>query len=312
MSYSVEEIKDGIAFCGLICTFCRESKLGNCPGCRSKCGSCSIKNCNQKKGVNGCWECQDFPCGENMFNNKRNRAFVQCAKEDSIDLLAKYLKDNFDRGVSYHKEDGSQGDYDILGDEAKILDMLRRKGPYNKPLRYESKRFILRLVRMDDAEELLECYSDPASARLFNTDDCTSDFVYKNIIEMKDCIKLWISEYKRQYYIRFSIIDKLTHKVIGTIEIFKKEDQSGDEKIGVFRLDLSSQYEKEEFITEIGSLVNNNFYEDFSLETIITKIVPEGATRITSLTNIGYRYLKNNDYLIRRTRPKNEKKISLK
>ena len=49
MVYSIEQIKNSIAYCGLVCAFCSTGKSGKCIGCREKSGGCSIKICAQSK-----------------------------------------------------------------------------------------------------------------------------------------------------------------------------------------------------------------------------------------------------------------------
>lgn len=174
--------------------------------------------------------------------------------------------------------------------------MLRRKdNPYKKCPIYETKKFILRLVEENDAADLLECYSDPISGAIFNSDNCTSDFIYKTLVEMKDCIKFWIYEYKNQGYVRFSIIDKIREKAIGTIEMFAKQDYIGAFGIvGVLRIDLASRYEKVEDITELLDTIEDNFCYDFEVENIITKAIPEAKQRVAALKNSGFRELEHN------------------
>lgn len=309
MTYTVERIEKSIAYCGLVCILCNEGKSGRCTGCMEKCDGCSIKACSQDKKIDGCWECKEFPCDKEMFKNKRNRAFVQCAKEEGVYKLAEYLKKNYDNGISYHKEDGTKGDYDILDDEEKILLLLRKKeSSFEKCPIYESKQFVFRLVEENDAKDLLKCYSDPASARVFNSDNCTSNFIFKSLEEMENCIRFWLNEYKNQCYVRFSIIDKIRGKAVGTIEIFAKKCEFAEiGKVGILRLDLASQYEKEELIGEIVDVINDNFYDDFEVENIITKAIPETKQRICALKNRGFMKLQSNtilpyDYYFMRTK----------
>lgn len=127
MSYSIEEIKGSIAYCGLVCKLCNAGKTGECKGCREKCNGCSIKECAKIRNINGCWECSQFPCEEKIFENKRIRVFLQCAKDEGLHSLAAYLKNNYDEGVKYHKPDGSSGDYDILDNEDEILQLLKKR-----------------------------------------------------------------------------------------------------------------------------------------------------------------------------------------
>ena len=174
--------------------------------------------------------------------------------------------------------------------------MLRKKeNPYERCPIYESKRFILRLVAENDTEDLLECYSDPISGEFFNSDNCTSDFIYKSLGEMSSCIKFWICEYKNQGYVRFSIVDKARSKAIGTIEIFAKKEAFQDiGKVGVLRIDLASRYEKVQVISELLNTIEDNFYYDFEVKNIITKAVPEAKQRVAALKNSGYRELESN------------------
>lgn len=60
-----------------------------------------------------------------MFSNPRVRAFVKCVKEDGMEKLSEYLIKNKDKGIFYHKPDGSKGNYDVVNDEESILKLLR-------------------------------------------------------------------------------------------------------------------------------------------------------------------------------------------
>jgi RimJ/RimL family protein N-acetyltransferase len=145
------------------------------------------------------------------------------------------------------------------------------------------------MVEEKDAEDLLECYSNSESNKLFNSDNCTSNFIYKSLGEMKNCIKSWIDQYNEKYYVRFSIVDKLNDKAIGTIEFFAKPvDYKGVFKVGLLRLDVAPKYENEESIVEILDKVNNNFYDDFEVKHIITKAIPVANQRIAALKKERY------------------------
>jgi len=172
---------------------------------------------------------------------------------------------------------------------------MQRENPYEKCPVYETEKFVFRLVQEGDAQDLLECYSDPASAKLFNSDNCTSNFIYQTIAEMKNCIRFWLDEYKRRCYIRFSIVDKNQKKAVGTIECFAKQERFQEfGTVGVLRVDIASQYENKDVITEILNMVGNHFYDCFVIESIITKAVPEAKQRVIALKNTGYQELKNN------------------
>ncbi|MBL4933108.1 GNAT family N-acetyltransferase [Clostridium paridis] len=177
---------------------------------------------------------------------------------------------------------------------------------YEKCPVYESEKFIYRMVEEKDAEDLLECYSDPKAFKLFNSDNCTSDFFYKTLEEMEECIKFWLDQYKDKYYVRISIVDKQINKAIGTIEFYDRKVNYKDIfKVGVLRLDLASKYENEEFISEIIDIVINNLCEAYEVEHIITKAIPDAKERILALINKKFERLEDkvilpyNDYYIR-------------
>ena len=160
---------------------------------------------------------------------------------------------------------------------------------------FESARFQLRLVSLEDSWDLLECYSDKKSIELFNSDNCTSDFEFNNIKEMHDSISLWLREYNEKKYIRFSIFDFLSHKVIGTTEIFRKDFEN--KKIGVLRLDLKSEFEKNQYLNELFQLIDKSFKDIFNYNSLITKSVPHATERIKTLTSQSFEKLEKNDIM---------------
>ena len=130
INMTIEQIKNSISYCGLICILCCPD--GTCD-CRSKsnCGKklssegCFQYNCCTKNSFAGCWECQEFSCDKDMFNDAhlRLKTFVKCIKEDGINNFSEYILKNFNNGIIYHKN-GYKGDYDLDTEEA-ILKLLR-------------------------------------------------------------------------------------------------------------------------------------------------------------------------------------------
>jgi hypothetical protein len=137
---------------------------------------------------------------------------------------------------------------------------------------------------MNDANDLLDCYSDDQAALFFNNDNCTSDFRYESLDEMKKCIQFWLEEYDREFYIRFAIVDKNDQKAVGTLEYFDK-DQPHEHygNLVVLRIDLYSTYEREYYIDELIKLVDHQIAEDFATDTILTKAIPEAIERVKTL-----------------------------
>ncbi len=113
--YRLDCRKLGIAYCGLACCLCSENQ--SCPGCGQADTPCfeTCENfpCAREKGLAGCWECKEFPCGKGMHgSNPRARAFVEFAREYGPEKLIECLERNHRAGVAYHYPGKLTGDYD--------------------------------------------------------------------------------------------------------------------------------------------------------------------------------------------------------
>lgn len=168
------------------------------------------------------------------------------------------------------------------------------KNPYENCPILETELFLLRLVEEGDAEDLLVCYSDRESVKIFNSDNCPIDFYFESQDELLKLIKFWLMEYSNAGYVRFSIVDKAVNKAVGTIEIFAKNDNFENYgKIGVLRLDLASSYEEPEFLIDILKLTERHFGEIFKIDSMITKAKPYAKTRIKILKTLNFSFVSN-------------------
>ena len=162
-----------------------------------------------------------------------------------------------------------------------------RPDPYIKCPEYESRNFLLRLVSMDDAEDLFLCYNDTESQKIFNSDNCTSDFKFSMLEHMKEYMEGWLDAYRNRRFIRYSIIDKHINRAIGTIEIFGGERGGERTEFGVLRIDVKSEYENEEVLGELLK-ISDSFFRDVSTAMFITKAIPDAVQRINALIQNGY------------------------
>lgn len=166
--------------------------------------------------------------------------------------------------------------------------------PYQICPIFETDNFIIRLVRNEDAIGLLNCYSDPNSQKLFNSDNCLIGFQIDTVDRMLYFIQFWLQEYENKCYIRFCIVDKKKSKAIGTIEFFTRNDfVESYGRIGILRIDLASEYETRGVITEILLIIEEHFYDCFGATSIATKVKPIGEQRISALLNLGFHILDN-------------------
>ena len=120
------EKQKGIGYYGLACAICSENT--NCAGCRN--GGCKNKDwcknlrCCKEKGLDGCWECEEFLCEESTVNTIRIRAFARFIKKYGTDFLLQCLEKNERDGMIYHYPGKFTGDYDIPKTEDEIIDMI--------------------------------------------------------------------------------------------------------------------------------------------------------------------------------------------
>jgi hypothetical protein len=170
---------------------------------------------------------------------------------------------------------------------------------------YKNKLITLRQTNMEDAQELLKCYSDKKAVPFFNSDNCNGDnFHYTTIERMKQAIDFWDFSYKNKYFVRWTVILNDTKVKIGTIEMFHRIAEDEFNRYGVLRIDLQSNYETQLIINEIIEIVNENFYKTFDVKAILTKAIPDAVERIDSLVQGGYQPINRklmiyNDYYVR-------------
>lgn len=153
----------------------------------------------------------------------------------------------------------------------------------------ESDKFLLRgIIEDTDAEDLLKVYSDKAAVPLFNSDNCVNDFYYVSLDEMKDTIAFWKREYQNRYYVRWAIIDKNIDQAIGTIELFNRKANDYFNNCGLLRLDLRSDYEKQDIIEDILGIIIPETKEMFACEMIATKAISIAKERISAFEHMGF------------------------
>lgn len=154
---------------------------------------------------------------------------------------------------------------------------------------FENEKFLLRFVELNDYRDLLRVYSDKKSALFFNSDNCGGDtFYYTSEQKMKEVIEYWLWEYSRNGFVRWVITDKEASEAVGTIELFHRDANDYFSNCGLLRLDLRSDYEYEEKITDILSLIINPAYTLFSCDKIAIKAVESAKERRKALEDIGF------------------------
>ena len=163
------------------------------------------------------------------------------------------------------------------------------KSPYEKCPVYESKTYLLRLVEVSDAPDLLRVYSDEKAVPFFNGDNCHGDnFHYTTLERMQSAIGFWLGAYQDKGFVRWAIVDKNNRQAVGTIELFSRQANDFFNQCGLLRLDLRSDYEWAETIREILSLIIPPAFELFDCRMIATKIPPAALQRKTAAEQLGF------------------------
>lgn len=148
--------------------------------------------------------------------------------------------------------------------------------PYLNCPQIETEHFLIRLITESDYESLFGCYHDKKAVEFMNDDNCDFGFYVETEQKMQETIYYWLEFYKKQYFVRFSIVDKKTGKAIGTIEGFAGET-------GVLRVDINSDFEKVSYLTELFEFAKEYFHEMFGNQELVTKAIPKAEERRKAL-----------------------------
>lgn len=76
--------------------------------------------------MNGCWECDKFPCDNPMFKKPRVLAFSRFIAEYGEERLMEALAKNEENGMVYHYDGQLVGDYDRAQTEKEIRNLILR------------------------------------------------------------------------------------------------------------------------------------------------------------------------------------------
>lgn len=153
-----------------------------------------------------------------------------------------------------------------------------------------NEAFLLQRTVKADAQELLEVYSDEKAVPFFNSDNCNGDnFFYRTLEQMQAEINFWEASYRSRAFVRWSIFDRSSGRAVGTIEMFCRMADDFFNKTGLLRLDLKSEYEKEDVICSILEPLLEQVPELFGCESVSTKAVKEAAERRKALERLGFK-----------------------
>lgn len=162
---------------------------------------------------------------------------------------------------------------------------------------FENNRFMLRAVAEQDSADLREVYGDKNALPFFNSDNCDGDnFYYATEERMREAIRFWQSAYENQWFVRWAVVDKLSDKVVGTIELCHRISEDAFHDAGILRIDVRNDYEQSALLFQIGSLIVFPAFELLKCRMMITKAPIYAVERIKAMQDLGF--LQSKDFLI--------------
>lgn len=160
---------------------------------------------------------------------------------------------------------------------------------YEKCPVLESERFTLRLFQREDRDDLLTVYSDKNALPFFNSDNCDGDnFYYATKEKMNDALDFWEMSYRNGWFVRLSIVDKAVSRVIGTVELCLRVSEDEFDRMGILRVDVKSDYEQQDVLYDIFSLVTPKLEELLGCRGVITKAPIYAVERIKAVQKAGF------------------------
>lgn len=70
------------------------------------------------------------------------------------------------------------------------------------------------------------------------------------IEKMKKAVDFWLSSYQSKWFVRWVIVERLSGKIIGSVELFHREADDYFNHTGLLRLDLKNEFEEAQKVIE--------------------------------------------------------------
>lgn len=153
----------------------------------------------------------------------------------------------------------------------------------------ESGDFLLRPVRDGDCGDLLKVYGDKNALPFFNSDNCDGDnFYYADEERMARAMDFWKLSYENGWFARLSVVDKAAEEVVGTVELCLRVSEDAFDRMGILRVDVRSDYEREDALYGVIALVAPRLPELLGCRGVITKAPIYAVERIAALRRAGF------------------------
>ena len=153
----------------------------------------------------------------------------------------------------------------------------------------ESEKYIIRLFKDEDCDDLFKVYSDRNALPFFNSDNCDGDnFYYSTKERMSEAIGFWRMSYENGWFVRLSIVDKTTTSIIGTVELCLRVSDDEFNNMGILRVDVRSDYEEEKALYDIFALIVPKLDDMLGCKGVLTKAPIYAVERIKAIQKVGF------------------------
>lgn len=151
------------------------------------------------------------------------------------------------------------------------------------------EHFILRRCSESDALNLLKVYSDKRALPFFNSDNCHGDnFYYTTLERMKSALDFWQTSYREGWFLRLSILERITLNAIGSVEVFLRSAEDAFDQTVLLRVDLGFDDENENTLYELFSGITLAAMDWFGCSRVSTKAPIYAIDRRNALEKAGY------------------------
>ena len=105
---------------------------------------------------------------------------------------------------------------------------------------------------------------------------------------MQEALEFWNMSYENGWFARFAIVDKTISTAIGTIELCLRVSEDAFNNMGILRVDVRSDYEKEDMLYDIIALTMPHISELLGCNGVLTKAPIYAVERIKAIQKAGF------------------------
>ncbi|AVK83391.1 GNAT family N-acetyltransferase [Lysinibacillus sp. B2A1] len=146
----------------------------------------------------------------------------------------------------------------------------------------DTKRLYLRKMKLEDANNLFQIWSDPDVTKYMNIMNLTDVKQAQEMITILDQLA------KEQKGIRFSIIEKTSHKIIGSCGFNSFDDENNTAEIGY---ELAKAYWGKGFAQESIAALIHYACTTLNIKKIEAKVEPANKNSIKLLEKLKFSYI---------------------